>query len=227
MAPRAVRKLDMQSKYGFNAFALQMQCTKEEAENFINDCINEFDLFASDDASFWSPSLLKRMKMRDERSEQAKAAARARWEKSSESDADAYADGMRTHSGRNALKERKVKEIKKENIKKKFAEFVMMTEDEHQKLVDKHGERKVARMIEVLDNYKGANGKKYKSDYRAILNWVVKRVEEEGQRQPPPKELDVIDLKRIEEEKELVRRARESQIKRNQSKRRNIQHYSH
>jgi hypothetical protein len=37
-------------------------------------------------------------------------------------------------------------------------------------------------MIEVLDNYKGANGKKYKSDYRAILNWVVERVEREEKR---------------------------------------------
>ena len=35
------------------------------------------------------------------------------------------------------------------------------------------------RMIEVLDNYKGQNGKKYSSDYRAILNWVVERVNEE------------------------------------------------
>ena len=35
-------------------------------------------------------------------------------------------------------------------------------------------------MIEILDNYKGQNGKKYKSDYRAILNWVVKRYEEEN-----------------------------------------------
>lgn len=61
----------------------------------------------------------------------------------------------------------------------KFAEFVSMTEEEHQKLVLEHGEVKVKRMIEVLDNYKGSKGKKYKSDYRAILNWVVGRVEEE------------------------------------------------
>ncbi len=28
----------------------------------------------------------------------------------------------------------------------------------------------------MLDNYKGASGKRYKSDYRAILNWVPERV---------------------------------------------------
>lgn len=63
--------------------------------------------------------------------------------------------------------------------KKQYAEFVTLTEDEYKKLVALHGEEKTRRMIEVLDNYKGANGKKYSSDYRAILNWVVERVNEE------------------------------------------------
>lgn len=63
--------------------------------------------------------------------------------------------------------------------KKQYAEFVALTEAEYEKLVALHGEEKVRRMIEVLDNYKGANGKKYTSDYRAILNWVVERVNEE------------------------------------------------
>ena len=37
-------------------------------------------------------------------------------------------------------------------------------------------------MIEILDNYKGSKGKKYRSDYRAILNWVVNRYNEEIQK---------------------------------------------
>jgi hypothetical protein len=37
-------------------------------------------------------------------------------------------------------------------------------------------------MIKVLDNYKGASGKTYESDYRAILNWVIDRVK--GQAKP-------------------------------------------
>ena len=32
-------------------------------------------------------------------------------------------------------------------------------------------------LIRVLDNYKGSSGKKYKSDYRAILTWTVERVQ--------------------------------------------------
>lgn len=85
---------------------------------------------------------------------------------------------------KNKIKENnKEKNIKKESppSKKKYAEFVSMTEEEYQRLVSEHGETAVKRMIEILDNYKGANGKKYKSDYRAILHWVVKRVNEESQ----------------------------------------------
>lgn len=61
----------------------------------------------------------------------------------------------------------------KNEEKIKYAEFVDMTEEEHNKLVREYGEETTARMIEKLDNYKGSVGKKYKSDYRAILNWVA------------------------------------------------------
>ena len=60
----------------------------------------------------------------------------------------------------------------------KIAEFVSMTQDELDKLVDKYGKEFTDKCIEVLDNYKGSSGKKYKSDYRAILTWVVNKVNE-------------------------------------------------
>ena len=71
--------------------------------------------------------------------------------------------------------------------KVQFAEFVSMTNDERSSLVAKLGEHGTARCVEILDNYKGANGKKYKSDYRAILNWVVGRYEEEQPKSGAPK----------------------------------------
>ncbi|WP_051350725.1 hypothetical protein [Caloramator sp. ALD01] len=61
----------------------------------------------------------------------------------------------------------------------KYAEFVSMTEEEYSKLIAQYGEEITKRMIEILDNYKGATGKRYKSDYRAILNWVIDRVQKE------------------------------------------------
>ena len=60
--------------------------------------------------------------------------------------------------------------------KKKYAEFVFLSQDEYLKLIVKHGEFWTKKMIQVLDNYKGAKGKKYKSDYRAILSWVEEKV---------------------------------------------------
>ena len=57
-----------------------------------------------------------------------------------------------------------------------------MTNAEYENLVSTYGKDFVDQCIFVLDNYKGANGKKYKSDYRAILNWVIDRVKQDNAR---------------------------------------------
>ena len=77
---------------------------------------------------------------------------------------------------------------KKENIKEKeqkihFAEFVTMTNAEYEKLISTYGKEFTDQCIQVLDNYKGSNGKKYKSDYRAILTWVVDEVKKRNSKQ--------------------------------------------
>lgn len=60
------------------------------------------------------------------------------------------------------------------------AEFVRLTNDEYSSLVAKLGsDQRAKRAVEVLDNYKGATGRQYKSDYRAILSWVVNRLAED------------------------------------------------
>ncbi len=61
-----------------------------------------------------------------------------------------------------------------------YAEMVKMTPTEYSKLVEKHGEPATKAMIEILDNYKGSSGKKYASDYRAILSWVIKRYQQDN-----------------------------------------------
>jgi hypothetical protein len=91
-------------------------------------------------------------------------------------------------TNKNVKNEKNVKNKKNDKevyipAKVKYAEFVSMTEDEYNKLIQQYGEDLTKRMIDVLDNYKGASGKKYKSDYRAILNWVVDRVTKEQRRE--------------------------------------------
>jgi len=83
----------------------------------------------------------------------------------------------------NKIKYNKRKEkngSKKTDIMSSFAdinvEFIEITNVEYDKLIKKYGENNVKKMIEKLDNYKGATGKKYKSDYRAILNWVAEEI---------------------------------------------------
>ena len=103
-------KLDMQSKYVFNSYAMQLQCERIAIEQFVQDCIHEFDLFKSDEAFFWSESLLKRMEIKDIKSKKARESANARWNKS-EGNANALEDDANA-SKTDAYKESKVKESK-------------------------------------------------------------------------------------------------------------------
>lgn len=65
--------------------------------------------------------------------------------------------------------------------KHKYKPLVLLTEKEYSTLVCSYGEDGAQWMIKKLDDYKAARGTTYKSDYRAILNWVVKEYEKEKQ----------------------------------------------
>jgi hypothetical protein len=64
--------------------------------------------------------------------------------------------------------------------KRIFLDAVRLTDKQHASLIEKLGEHKTGKAIECLNNYKMSRGKEYKSDYHAILNWVVERVEPGG-----------------------------------------------
>jgi hypothetical protein len=98
----------MQKHYMSIAFALQTDQKK------IESLVNDFDLFATDQEFFWSESLLKRMELKEEKSEKMRNAANKRWNK------DSDAKAMQKHSTSNAeamqLKESKVNQIKGNQI---------------------------------------------------------------------------------------------------------------
>lgn len=73
------------------------------------------------------------------------------------------------------------KEIKEEK-KTTHAPGVLMTEKEHQTLVDQHGADAVEWMVHKLSNYKMSTGKKYKSDYHAINAWVIRSYTEQARK---------------------------------------------
>jgi hypothetical protein len=60
--------------------------------------------------------------------------------------------------------------------KRHFAELVTLTLKEYRKLKNKYGKEDTKKFIQKLDNAKGAKGYKYKSDYRAILSWVIESI---------------------------------------------------
>lgn len=74
---------------------------------------------------------------------------------------------------------------KKNDKKSTYAEFVTMKEEEYQKLIENYGEEATKGMVTILDNYKGANNKKYASDYRAILNWVIEKYNQKHPQDKP------------------------------------------
>ena len=56
--------------------------------------------------------------------------------------------------------------------KNTYADFVLLTETEHQRLVERFGGTEANARIARLNNYLGSKGVKYKSHYHTILSWA-------------------------------------------------------
>lgn len=69
------------------------------------------------------------------------------------------------------------------NEKRKYADFVYMTDEEFKKLVDKFGESVASDKIEALNLWKGSKGKQTASDYMTILNWDRREKKNEAPKQ--------------------------------------------
>lgn len=63
-----------------------------------------------------------------------------------------------------------------------YGEFskVQLTAEEHQKLVDRFGDKNTAVLIFELDTYIASKGKKYSSHYATLLTWARRKVEEKA-----------------------------------------------
>ncbi len=66
--------------------------------------------------------------------------------------------------------------------KYKYAEFVTLTREEYAKLCAEYGEDPTKAMIDILNNYKGSRGRRYKSDYLTIRGWVKDKYFEDMQK---------------------------------------------
>lgn len=92
-----------------------------EDRELVRSVIMDFDLFETTSDTFFSKGVNERLEKIREKSDKAKASSRARWSKD--------ADGMRTHNGRNAIKEKKSK-VKGKEIKEKEKGIIPPSVDE-------------------------------------------------------------------------------------------------
>jgi len=180
-----------------DGLAMAMLCDANSVAQYIDDCINRFELLSSDGEYFWSDSLVRRIEIREEQKEKKREAGRKgaenRWNngKAMAVPCDTNAVPMANDSKERKVKESKVKESKVNNnkpkiVKRLFGEKVLLTEHEYQKLVSQHGEQETKQMIDILDNWYLTKGKPpNKSDYHTMVGtgWVLKRFNEDKQRQ--------------------------------------------
>ena len=92
------------------------------------------------------------------------------------------------------IKEPKIKE--KKSIKEKYLEFVFLTKNEYEKLLNKLGKNELQDFIKRLNNYIGSSGKKYESHYYTILSWdrTDKKKQGELNNGIKPKQIDLSSL---------------------------------
>lgn len=69
------------------------------------------------------------------------------------------------------------------DTKKKYLDYVYLTQDQFDNLKTKFGYEKTMKMIEMLDTYlpNSQRKKPYKCHYRALLGWVSDRIDQEEQ----------------------------------------------
>lgn len=72
-------------------------------------------------------------------------------------------------------KEATLRELKNEAEKIEVCEGVRLSQKEIEKTKAEYGDDGFKEMIEILSNYKLSTGKRYKSDYHAMMGWVKDR----------------------------------------------------
>lgn len=136
--------------------------------------------------------ILNYKKYRDELESEERKEYKRQWDRDhrpsgflrSKSQSDRQSDSSPTQSDQSyvsrsiskgiSIKERDIERKPTPPKKNLFLEFVYLTEEEHQKLIERLGDKDTRAYIERLNNYLGSKGKKYKSHYHTILNWSNK-----------------------------------------------------
>lgn len=97
-------KLSLQKKSVYGVLSRRTQSTPEKIKEFVEDCINDFELFQSNEEYFWSDSLQRRLKKRDDKSEKARELVNRRWNKQKANADSPQKDNKSRSSDKDSLK---------------------------------------------------------------------------------------------------------------------------
>lgn len=159
------------------------RCSPEKAREILDDLIfNNIAEIAENSGfiEFTCRRFVKENALSKIRSEAGKTPSKKKKEKSKPNQTESKSE--QNHDIDNENESEYVIEKNKKEKKNKILEDVKLTPSEYQKLVSKYGQVQTEWMLDKLNNYKISKGKKYKSDYAAILNWVVASYNEEKQK---------------------------------------------
>lgn len=110
------------TKYVWHTLSMQIGVDADKIKEFINDCVNEFELFVIADGFLYSESLIKRMNLFKEISKIRSESAKKRWENANgmqnecKSNASAMQKQCKSNANKTKLNNNKLKETKKEDI---------------------------------------------------------------------------------------------------------------
>jgi len=165
-------------------------CNAEKCKEFIDDCINEFDLFESDKKQFWSPSLIKRMEKVDEIVEKRRSAANKRWGKKKETPASVFPAEEKQQAVKPEPIASKIKTIKVLQDDQLFGLFVeqLKEHDDFKDYTDKYLQSERSKCLDWIAA-KGAIKKDYKAFFR---NWLRNNSEGVQQKEPSKQKRGVV-----------------------------------
>lgn len=111
------------SKNFIGGLAYLLRTDSNKAKQFLNDCIEEFELFESDGINFWSNSLKERMQIMDDKKIKNRESAMKRWDKEREKHSTVVQESI--------LEENKEEHIsvKEKRVKTKNATIAQYSED--------------------------------------------------------------------------------------------------
>lgn len=174
----------------------------EHLDNIVRYCIKE-QLFYSDGKVFWSESLRKRkekfLDLTKKRSKAGKKGMESRWATDNTvitNDNTVITNDNKGNEMKGNEKKRNEKKVKEQSKTHPVSDIhtsiqgLIITKDEHKKLVDAYGKSTVQDVYDSMENHKDLT-KKYKSGYLTARTWCRRRQEKEGATNgAKPKRLD-------------------------------------